>query len=170
LATSMRAPGSASSSRRRTSSGSTIGSLATRAARMEQGATCPWRLPSQLDYPPGVESGMPMRTGEGALAHHRPTLARMQPPMHGCALARHHATHDEPGTTVAHVRTSMRTVSCLALSMFLLPALARPAAAACTNVSTANEICSPSADPCVVDKAYCVAIGSALDFGTRTLT
>ncbi|RMF25670.1 MAG: hypothetical protein D6760_00410, partial [Deltaproteobacteria bacterium] len=43
------------------------------------------------------------------------------------------------------------------------------AAPARAQVSSADEICSPSADPCVISQAFDVADGAVLDFGLRAV-
>ena len=48
----------------------------------------------------------------------------------------------------------------------LLVALVVPAR---THATTADEICSPAANPCLVSSARSITPGSVLDFGTRTL-
>ncbi|MEO2136259.1 MAG: hypothetical protein ABGY28_02220, partial [bacterium] len=54
------------------------------------------------------------------------------------------------------------------LAAVLLCAFAQPAAAQ-VPVSSAAELCAPTADPCVINSPVVVAAGAALDLGKRTL-
>lgn len=60
-------------------------------------------------------------------------------------------------------RAAAAALAVLALTLFFF---ARPARAA---VSTADEVCPPAADPCVVSTAIEINTGADLDFGTRAL-
>jgi cysteine-rich repeat protein len=55
------------------------------------------------------------------------------------------------------------------LRAFLLAALVASVAPRPVFATTADDICAPSADPCVVSTDVTVAPGSTLDFGTRQL-
>ncbi|HVM98150.1 MAG TPA: hypothetical protein VMT89_17275, partial [Candidatus Acidoferrales bacterium] len=61
-----------------------------------------------------------------------------------------------------------RVLCLLVLAVFLLGDVSTGNAAA--PVSSADQVCPPTTDPCVVKSALTVANGSTLDFGTRTLS
>lgn len=60
----------------------------------------------------------------------------------------------------AHLAFSIRLAAPLATVLAAVPSLA----------TTANDLCSPTADPCVISGTRTVTPGSILDFGSRALT
>ncbi len=58
---------------------------------------------------------------------------------------------------------------CRALLAGLLVVLTAGPAHAAINASTADDVCEPAEDPCVVTQTVIIEFGSTLDFGLRTL-
>jgi hypothetical protein len=64
------------------------------------------------------------------------------------------------------LRLGSRAAACALLIGSML-CLATPAAAVISNVDSADDVCSPAADPCVITETIEVVSGSVLDFGLR---